>query len=230
MDFSICRICRRYFDRITLARWRSIPFVNFSETRCQHEPASPATLACVDIQVIALLSGSHGSRRASSRPWSFGRPGRSARSLTPGGSSPLVFIAPRLSPCGTQGQISPIGCRKPACSRCLWVPSSLQALVDECGSVSIVPCFPVWRGARHTPHFAPGVNCPDRREERQVPVGHHKCGTESKFMFDSMTPWSQMARPSDIPTGVGCDYRADFGNEHLACGDEVVACFYGLRR
>lgn len=68
----LCRIRRFYLDHDTLAHWRPIPVVNLSETRCQHEPASPAALICVDIHIIALHSGSQGSRRASSRQGASG--------------------------------------------------------------------------------------------------------------------------------------------------------------
>lgn len=68
----LCRIRRCYLDHDTLAHWRPIPVVNLSETRCQHEPASPAALICVDIHIIVLHSGSQGSRRASSRQGASG--------------------------------------------------------------------------------------------------------------------------------------------------------------
>lgn len=141
------------------------------------------------------------------------------------GSSPLVFIAPRLSPCGTQGKISPIGCRKLARSRCLWVPSKLGALADECGSTFTVPRFLGGRGAKHTPHFAPGVNCTDRHEERQAPVGYHKCETESKFLFvGSGWGFTRLRYPI-------C--RRVFGCVRLRTntlyGDRVVDCFCGLQ-
>lgn len=134
------------------------------------------------------------SRLAASiiRYWSIGRP---CRSLVHKGSSPLVFIARRLCPLRSPGQISPIGSRKPARSRRPWIPSSLQALVNECRSASTAPRLPVGRDAAHTPHFALWVNFTDRHKERQVPVKYHECEKESQFMFLGALDGTRLGSP-----------------------------------
>lgn len=58
-------------------------------------------------------------------------------------------------PCGTQGKISPIGCRKPARSPCLWVLCDLQTLIEEWIYI-YRPSFPgqTWCNAQAS--FRPG--------------------------------------------------------------------------
>lgn len=77
--------------------------------------------------------------------------------------------------------------RKSARSRCPWIPSSLQALVNECRSASTAPRLPVGRDATHTPHFALWVNPTGRHKERQASVNCHKCETESQFVLHELS-------------------------------------------
>lgn len=76
----LCRIRRRYLDHDTLANWRPIPVVNLSETRCQHEPASPATLICVGLSCNCPALRLSRLAAGIISPGSFGRPYRFAHS------------------------------------------------------------------------------------------------------------------------------------------------------
>lgn len=70
----MCRTRRRYFDQNIMAHWLSIPVVNFSETSCQHEPASQSC-NCLASRLSRPAAGIM-------PPWSFGRRCRFARSHT----------------------------------------------------------------------------------------------------------------------------------------------------
>lgn len=116
------------------------------------------------------------------------------------------------------------------CSLALAVGTvNLQALVDECGSESTVPRFLFGCGARHAPHFAPGVNCTDRHEDRQAPVGYHMCETESRSVFVNSAGWRSLGWGIRCTDGYWTRSRGWLWQQTPRGGEEFVGCFCGLQ-
>ena len=122
-DLNICRTCRRSFST-TRTLWHTGAQFRFQSQRNEEparasQPGYPCLCGhscnCPAVRLPRLAVGIF-------PPWSFGQNAVAARSLTPGGSSRLVLIAPRLFslPAEPNAQISPIGCRE-ACSLALTV-------------------------------------------------------------------------------------------------------------